>query len=68
MNVAVPKLREGTHFPDCLLERRRPAEAALTNVVATRDLLGLSTRRMDRLVHSSSQQSSIASSTPTGPA
>jgi len=54
LNVAVPKLREGTHFPDYLLERRRPAEAALTNVVATCDLLGLSTRRMDRLVHSSS--------------
>jgi len=54
LNVAVPKLREGTHFPDCLLERRRPAEAALTNVVATCDVLGLSTRQMDRLVHSSS--------------
>lgn len=35
-----------------LLERRRRAEAALTTVVATCYLLGVSTRRMDRLVQS----------------
>jgi transposase-like protein len=35
-----------------LLERRRRAEAALTSVVATCYLLGVSTRRMDRLVQS----------------
>jgi transposase-like protein len=50
--VAVPKLREGSYFPDWLLERRRRAEAALTSVVATCYLLGVSTRRMDRLVQS----------------
>ena len=50
MEVAIPKLREGSYFPEWLLERRRRAEAALTTVVATSYLLGVSTRRMDRLV------------------
>ena len=35
-----------------LLERRRRAEAALTSVVATCYLLGVSTRRMEKLVES----------------
>src|SRR3954462_6104063 len=52
LDVAVPKLREGSYFPDWLLERRRRAEAALTSVVATCYLLGVSTRRMDKLVQS----------------
>ncbi|GAA2160205.1 hypothetical protein GCM10009826_27000 [Humibacillus xanthopallidus] len=52
LDVAVPKLREGTFFPDWLLERHRRAEAALTTVVATCYLLGVSTRRMDKLVRS----------------
>ena len=50
IDVAVPKLREGSLFPEWLLERRRRAEAALTSVVATSYLLGVSTRRMDKLV------------------
>ncbi len=50
LDVAVPKLREGSFFPDWLLERRKRAEAALTTVVATCYLLGVSTRRMDKLV------------------
>ena len=50
LDVAIPKLREGTFFPDWLLERHRRAEAALTTVVATCYLLGVSTRRMDKLV------------------
>ncbi len=52
IDVAIPKLRSGTYFPDWLLQRRRRAEAALTSVVATCYLLGVSTRRMDRLVQS----------------
>ena len=52
IDVAVPKLREGSYFPDWLLERRRRAEAALTSVVATCYLLGVSTRRMEKLVES----------------
>ena len=50
MEVAIPKLRNGSYFPDWLLERRRRAERALTTVVATCYLLGVSTRRMERLV------------------
>ncbi len=50
MEVAIPKLREGSYFPDWLLERRRRAERALTTVVATCYLLGVSTRRMEKLV------------------
>lgn len=52
LDVAVPKLREGTYFPEWLLERRKRAERALTSVVATCYLLGVSTRRMDKLVGS----------------
>lgn len=52
IDVAIPKLRQGTYFPDWLLERRRRAESALTSVVATCYLLGVSTRRMDKLVQS----------------
>jgi putative transposase len=52
IDVAVPKLRQGSYFPDWLLERRKRAERALTSVVATCYLLGVSTRRMDKLVQS----------------
>ena len=52
LDVAVPKLRSGSYFPDWLLQRRKRAERALTSVVATCDLLGVSTRRMERLVES----------------
>jgi putative transposase len=41
LDVAIPKLRSGSYFPDWLLERRRRAEAALTSVVATCYLLGV---------------------------
>ena len=50
IDVKIPKLRQGTYFPEWLLEHRRRAEAALTTVVATSYLLGVSTRRMDDLV------------------
>ena len=52
IDVAIPKLRQGSYFPEWLLERRRRAERALTSVVATCYLLGVSTRRMDKLVQS----------------
>lgn len=50
--LAIPKLREGTYFPEWLLERRRRAEQALTSVVAESYVLGVSTRRVDALVQS----------------
>jgi putative transposase len=50
IELQIPKLRSGSYFPDWLLERRRRAEAALITVVAMSYLLGVSTRRMERLV------------------
>jgi transposase-like protein len=50
IDVAIPKLREGSYFPEWLAERRKRAEAALISVVATCYLLGVSTRRVDKLV------------------
>ena len=50
MELSIPKLRSGSYFPHWLLERRKRAERALTTVVATCYLLGVSTRRMERLV------------------
>ena len=50
IELAIPKLREGSYFPDWLLERRKRAERALVSVVATSYLLGVSTRRMEKLV------------------
>ena len=45
-----PSSAPGRLYPDWLLERRKRAEQALTSVVATCYLLGVSTRRMDKLV------------------
>jgi len=39
LDVAIPRPRTGSYFPDWLLKRRRRAEAALTSVVATCYLL-----------------------------
>ncbi len=51
VELAVPKLRQGSYFPHRLLERRR-AEQALISVVATAYLLGVSTRRVEKLAES----------------
>ena len=50
IDVAIPKLRQGTYFPEWLLERRKRAESAMITVVADAYLAGVSTRRMDKLV------------------
>jgi putative transposase len=50
IDVAVPKLRSGTYFPEWLMERRKRSEAALITVIADCYLAGVSTRRMDKLV------------------
>ena len=69
IELQIPKLREGTYFPAWLLERRRRAEQALISVVATSYLLGVSTRRVEKLVQtlgiegiSKSQVSELAKS------
>lgn len=67
--LAVPKLREGTYFPEWLLEPRRRAEQAFVSVVAECYVRGVSTRRVEGLVKtlgieklSKSQVSKMASS------
>ena len=50
IDVAIPKLRKGSYFPEWLLERRKRSESALITVVADCYLAGVSTRRMDKLV------------------
>lgn len=50
IELAIPKLRSGSYFPDWLLESRRRAERALISVVADCYLAGVSTRRVDKLV------------------
>jgi transposase-like protein len=52
VELAIPKLRTGSYFPAWLLERRRRAEQALISVVATAYLLGVSTRRVEKLAQS----------------
>jgi len=51
IELAIPKLRSGSYFP-WFLEHRRRAEAALASVVATSYLLGVSTRRVEKLAAS----------------
>jgi putative transposase len=52
VELAIPRLRQGTYYPEWLLERRRRAERALATVVATSYLLGVSTRRVEKLAES----------------
>lgn len=72
IELAIPKLREGSYFPDFLLSRRRRAEQALISVVATSYVLGVSTRRVEKLAEtlgitslSRSQVSALAKSLDT---
>jgi transposase-like protein len=51
IELAIPKLRQGSCFPS-FLEHRRRAERALASVVATSYLLGVSTRRVEKLAAS----------------
>jgi putative transposase len=69
IDLAIPKLRAGSYFPEWLLERRRRSEQALISVVATSYLLGVSTRRVEKLAEtlgitslSKSQVSELAKS------
>jgi putative transposase len=51
IELAIPKLRAGSYYPE-FLEHRRRAERALASVVATSCLLGVSTRRVEKLAAS----------------
>ncbi len=50
IELALPKLREGSYFPDWLLQPRRRAEQAFVSVIADAYLAGVSTRRVEKLV------------------
>src|SRR5512134_3220978 len=50
IDLAIPKLRQGSYFPTWLLEPRRRAERALVAVVAECYVRGVSTRRVEGLV------------------
>src|SRR5947207_9262750 len=45
IELAVPKLRKGSYFPEWLLQPRRRAEQAFVSVIADAYLAGVSTRR-----------------------
>jgi putative transposase len=50
IELAIPKMREGSYYPGWLLEPRRRAERALTQVVCQCYVDGVSTRRVDAVV------------------
>jgi len=52
VELNVPKLRQGSYFPQWLLEPRRRAERALHQVIVEAYVKGVSTRRVDDLVKS----------------
>jgi putative transposase len=69
IELAIPKLRAGSYFPDWLLQPRRRAEQAFVSVIADAYLAGVSTRRVEKLVQqlgvervSKSQVSRLATS------
>jgi len=69
ISLAIPKLRQGSYYPEWLLEPRRRAERAMVAVVAEAYLAGVSTRRMESVVQamgiqriSKSQVSELAKS------
>src|SRR5206468_3550163 len=73
IDLSIPKLREGSYYPGCLLEPRRRAERALVAVVAECYVRGVSTRRVEGLVEtlgierlSKSQVSRMAKSLDDG--
>jgi len=50
IDLQVPKLREGSYFPEWLLVHRRRSEQALASVIAQAYVEGVSTRRVEDLV------------------
>jgi len=51
LELAIPKVREGSYFPS-FLEPRRRSERALLSVIQEAYVSGVSTRKVDRLVRS----------------
>ena len=61
VELAIPKLREGSFFPS-LLEPRRRIDQALWAVIAQAWIQGVSTRRVDQLVKALGNESGISRS------
>ena len=49
IDLAIPRLRRGSYFPDWLLSPRRRSEKALVQVVCESYINGVSTRKVERL-------------------
>jgi len=69
MELAIPKLRQGSYYPAWLLNPRRRAERALVNVIAECYVMGVSTRKVEDIAQalgieklSKSQVSELAKS------
>ncbi len=52
MNLLIPKIRNGSYFPNWLLEPYKRSETALISVIAMCYLEGVSTRNIDEIVKS----------------
>jgi transposase-like protein len=50
VKLKIPKLRDGTYYPDWLLERQQPTEQALLGVILEAYINGVSTRTMNKVV------------------
>jgi len=50
IELAVPKLRQGSYYPEWLLQHRKRSERALLEVVAECYVRGVSTRKVDAIV------------------
>ena len=61
VELAIPKLREGSFFPS-LLEPRRRIDQALWAVIAQAWIQGVSTRRVDQLVKALGNEAGISRS------
>ena len=62
LDLAIPKLREGSFFPSLLHPRRR-VDKALYSVICTAWIEGVSTRKVDDLVKAMGNESGISKST-----
>ena len=49
VTLAIPKLRHGSYFPDCLIKRYKRSDRALWAAVAEMYLNGVSTRKIEKI-------------------
>ena len=61
IEIALPKLRQGSYYPE-FLERRRRIDQALYGVIMTAYIKGVSTRKVDKLVEAMGVNAGISRS------